>query len=104
MIDKSVTRESFIIAAIATGGFREGTFAKLKYRHVREALEANRISIHLHIEVPIAKGKYPDYDAFINAEASHLLKLYIEERKRRLTPHQKSYRRRKSLRCQRKNH
>ena len=36
MLDKSATRESFIIAAIATGGFREGTFVKLIYRHVRE--------------------------------------------------------------------
>ena len=82
MLDKSATRESFIIAAIATGGFREGTFAKLKYRHVREDLEANRIPIHIHVEAAITKGKYHDYDTFINAEASHLLKLYIEDRKR----------------------
>ncbi len=82
MLDKSATRESFIIAAIATGGFREGTFAKLKYRHVREDLEANRVPIHIHVEADITKGKYHDYDTFINAEASHLLKLYIEDRKR----------------------
>jgi hypothetical protein len=60
----------------------EGTFAKLKYRHVREDLEANRIPIHIHVEAAITKGKYHDYDTFINAEASHLLKLYIEDRKR----------------------
>jgi site-specific recombinase XerD len=82
MLDKSATRESFIIAAIATGGFREGTFAKLKYRHVREDLEANRIPIHIHVEAAITKGKYHDYDTFLNAEASHLLKLYIDDRKR----------------------
>jgi site-specific recombinase XerD len=82
MLDKSAVRESFIIAAIATGGFREGTFAKLKYRHVREDLEANRIPIHVHVEAAITKGKYHDYDTFLNAEASHLLKLYIEDRKR----------------------
>ena len=82
MLDKSATRESFIISAIATGGFREGTFAKLKYRHVREDLEANRIPIHIHVEAAITKGKYRDYDTFINAEASQLLKLYIEDRKR----------------------
>jgi len=82
MLDKSATRESFIISAIATGGFREGTFAKLKYRHVREDLEANRIPIHIHVEAAITKGKYHDYDTFINAEASQLLKLYIEDRKR----------------------
>jgi hypothetical protein len=41
-----------------------------------------------HEEAQRAKGKYHDYDTFINAEASHLLKLYIEERKRgnRTTP------------------
>jgi site-specific recombinase XerD len=82
MLDKAATRESFVVAAIATGGFREGTFAKLKYRHVREDLEANRIPIHIHVEAAITKGKYHDYDTFINAEASHLLKLYIEDRKR----------------------
>ncbi len=49
MLDKSAVRESFIIAAISTGGFREGTFAKLKYRHVREDIEANRIPIHIHV-------------------------------------------------------
>jgi site-specific recombinase XerD len=82
MLDKSALRDSFVVAAIATGGFREGTFAKLKYRHVREDLEANRVPIHIHVEAAITKGKYHDYDTFINAEASHLLKLYIEDRKR----------------------
>ena len=82
MLDKSAIRESFIIAAMATGGFREGTFAKLKYRHVREDIEANRIPIHIHVEAAITKGKYHDYDTFINTEASQLLKQYIEDRKR----------------------
>jgi len=88
MLDKSATREAFIIAAIATGGFREGTFAKLKYRHAKEDLEANRVPIHIHIEAEITKGKYHDYDTFINAEASQLLKLYIADRRRgnRYTP------------------
>ena len=40
MLDKAATREAFIVAAIASGAFREGTFAKLKYRHVKEDLEA----------------------------------------------------------------
>ena len=42
MLDKSAVREAFIIAALATGGFREGTFCKLKYRHVKEDLEARQ--------------------------------------------------------------
>ena len=43
MLDKAAIRESFVIAGIATGGFREGTFAKLKYRHVKDDLEAGQI-------------------------------------------------------------
>jgi site-specific recombinase XerD len=88
MLDKSAIRDAFIIAALATGGFREGTFCKLKYRHVKEDLEANRVPIHIHVEAGITKGKYHDYDTFINAEASYLLKMYIADRKRgrRYTP------------------
>jgi hypothetical protein len=88
MLDKSAIREAFIIAALATGGFREGTFCRLKYRHVKEDLEANRIPIHIHIEAEITKGKYHDYDTFLNAEASYLLKMYIADRRRgsRYTP------------------
>src|SRR5208283_5522771 len=82
MLDKVSVREAFIIAGIATGGFREGTFSKLKYRHVKEDLEANRIPIHIHVEVEITKGKYHDYDTFLNAEASYLLKMYIADRRR----------------------
>ncbi len=88
MLDKSAVREAFIIAALSTGGFREGTFCKLKYRHVKEDLEANRVPIHVHVEADITKGKYHDYDTFINAEASYLLKMYIADRRRgsRYTP------------------
>jgi len=81
LIDKAATRDAFIIALIATGGFREGTTCRLKYRHIKEGLEANRVPIHIHVEAEITKGKYHDYDTFLNAEASHLLKLYIIERK-----------------------
>jgi site-specific recombinase XerD len=88
MLDKSAIREAFIIAALATGGFREGTLCRLKYRHVKEDLEANRSPIHVHVESEITKGKYHDYDTFINAEASYLLKMYIADRRRgsRYTP------------------
>jgi site-specific recombinase XerD len=82
MLDKSAVREAFIVAAISTGGFREETFSKLKYRHVREDLEANRFPIHVRVEAAITKGKYHDYDTFINTEASKLLKIYIEGRKK----------------------
>ncbi|NLF88853.1 site-specific integrase [Candidatus Bathyarchaeota archaeon] len=81
MLDMAPTRECFIITALATGGFREGTFAKLKYRHVKEDLEAGIIPIHVHVEAAITKGKYHDYDTFLNAEASYFLKLYMQERR-----------------------
>ena len=44
--------------------------------------------IHIHVEAEITKGKYHDYDTFLNPEASYLLKLYIDERKQgtRYTP------------------
>ncbi|MGA2680534.1 MAG: hypothetical protein ABSF44_01890 [Candidatus Bathyarchaeia archaeon] len=82
MLDKAAFREAFIVSAITTGGFIEGTFAKLKYRHVKEDLEAGRVPIHIHVEAAITKGKYHDYDTFINAEACQLLKLYLEDRRR----------------------
>lgn len=82
MLDMAPTRESFVVTALATGGFREGTFAKLKYRHVKKDLEAGIVPIHVHVEAAITKGKYHDYDTFLNAEASYFLKLYIEERRR----------------------
>jgi hypothetical protein len=88
MLDKSDARDSFIIAAFATGAFREGTLTKLKYRHVKEDLEAGIIPLHIHVEAEITKGKYHDYDTFINSEACNLLKMYIADRRRgiRYTP------------------
>ncbi len=82
MLDIADVRDSFIVTAIATGGFREGTFSKLKYRHIKEDFEAGKIPIHVHVEAAITKGKYHDYDTFLNTEACRFLKLYIEERRR----------------------
>jgi len=47
----------------------------LKYRHIKEDLEAKRIPLHIQAEAEITKGKNHDYDTFINAEASQLLKM-----------------------------
>ena len=81
LLDKAATRDALIIALFATGGFREGTLVKLKYYHVKEDFEANRVPIHIHVEAEITKGKYHDYDTFLNPEASYLLELYFDERK-----------------------
>ena len=75
-------REKALILMLATSGLRISTLLSLKYRHVKEDLEAGRTPVHIHIEARITKGKYADYDTFINEEAAHYLKLYLEERKR----------------------
>ena len=82
LLDLANLRAKVILSSLALGAFREDTFSKLKYRHVREDLENNRIPIHVHIEAEITKGKYHDYDTFLGAEAAYFLKLYIEQRKK----------------------
>lgn len=82
LIDISQLREKTIICMLALGALREETLSKLKYRHVQEDLENNRIPIHIHVEAEITKGKYHDYDTFIGQEAAHYLKLYLEQRKK----------------------
>ena len=89
LLDIANLREKAIICMLSLGAFREETLSKLKYRHVREDLESNRIPIHVHVEAEITKGKYHDYDTFLGAEAVQFLKLYIEQRKkgtRRIPP------------------
>jgi site-specific recombinase XerD len=61
---------------------RIGTLVKLRYGHVKEDLEAKRIPLHIHVEAEITKGKYADYDTFINEEAVHYLQLYLDQRRR----------------------
>lgn len=75
-------RERAMVAMLATSGMRIGTLLKLKYRHVREDLEAGRTPLHIHVEAEITKGKYADYDTFINEEATHCLRLYLDDRRR----------------------
>ena len=89
LLDIADLREKAIICMLALGAFREETLSKLKYRHVQEDLENNRIPIHVHVEAEITKGKYHDYDTFLGAEAAQFLKLYLEQRKkgtRRIPP------------------
>ena len=86
LLEIAVLREKVVISCLALGAFREETFSKLKYRHVKEDLESNRIPIHVHVEAEITKGKYHDYDTFLGAEAAVYLKLYIDrENKAQLT-------------------
>jgi len=75
-------REATIVSMTVLGGFREETLTLLRYRHVREDLEAGRTPIHVHIEIEITKGKYASYDTFLGAEAAEYLRLYLEARRR----------------------
>jgi site-specific recombinase XerD len=82
ILDIADLREKVIVTMLALGAFREETFSKLQYRHVREDVENNRIPVHIHVEAEITKGKYCDYDTFLGREAVQFLKLYIEQRKK----------------------
>jgi len=74
-------REKVIVSTLALGGFREGTLARLQYRHVREDLEKSIIPLHVHVESEITKGKYADYDTFLGEEAVEYLSLYLDARR-----------------------
>jgi hypothetical protein len=67
--------------ALALGGFRVGTLAKLQYGHVKKDLESNVTPVHIHIESEITKGKYSDYDTFISKEAADFLRAYLDLRR-----------------------
>ncbi len=81
LLDMGDPRDRVIVSMLALGGFREGTLARLQYRHIKEDLERNILPLHIHVEAAIAKGKYGDFDAFLNGEAVHYLKVYLETRK-----------------------
>jgi len=83
MIDLAPTlRDKAIIAILVTSGLRIGTLLQLKYKHVMEDLEANRIPCMIRVDADITKGKYAPYITFMNEEAVYYLKLYFDERRR----------------------
>ncbi len=82
MLELTNLRGEVIVSCLALGAFREETFTKLTYSHVKEDLEDNITPIHLHIEAEITKGKYHDYDTFLGPEATYYLKLYFDQRRR----------------------
>jgi hypothetical protein len=44
-------------------------------------LERGIVPIHVHVEAEITKGKYHDYDTFLNGEVAEYLKLYLQLRR-----------------------
>jgi integrase len=83
MIDLAPTlRDKAMIAILATSGLRIGTVLQLKYKHVMEDLEANRIPCMIRVDADITKGKYASYITFMNEEAVYYLRLYLEQRRK----------------------
>jgi len=82
LLDIANLRERVIISMLALGGFRIGTLVRLQYRHVKRDLERGIIPIHVHVEAEITKGKYHDYDTFLNQEAADYLRAYMEIRRK----------------------
>jgi hypothetical protein len=81
LVDIADLREKVIISMLALGGFREGTLARLQYRHVKIDLERGVKPLHVHVEANITKGKYHDYDTFLPAEVVRYLTLYLDHRR-----------------------
>jgi hypothetical protein len=81
LIDIADLREKVIISSLALGGFRIGTLAKLKYRHIKRDYERGITPIHVHVETEITKGKYHDYDTFLGEEATEYVRAYLDYRK-----------------------
>jgi integrase len=82
LLDIADLRERTIITMLALGGFRIGTLVKLRYSHVKRDLEKQAMPIHVHVEAEITKGKYHDYDTFLNPEATDYLRAYVEIRRK----------------------
>ncbi len=75
-------REKLIVSMTTLGGFREETLTILRYRHVKDDLEAGVLPIHVHVEASETKGKYHDYDTFLGGEAPSFLRLHFDSRRR----------------------
>jgi site-specific recombinase XerD len=81
LIDLADPRGRVIVSFLTLGGFREETLSLLKYRHVKQDLEAGVVPLHVHVESEIVKGKYCDYDTFLGGEAVDYLKIYLDNRR-----------------------
>ena len=84
LLEVAELREKLVISMLALGGFREGTLVRLRYGHVKEDMERGVVPLHIHVEAEITKGKYHDYDTFLNQEAVEYLKLYLNARRKGL--------------------
>ena len=78
-------RNRAIILCMFQSGLGITALRNLNYRHVKEQLEKNRISIRIRITSRISKkaSQAPFY-TFLGAEACDALRAYINERKRKI--------------------
>jgi len=86
LLDVADLRGKVIVCLLALGAFREGTASQLRYHHVKTDLEKGIVPIHVHIEADETKGRYADYDSFLNQECADNLHLYLEARRRGTPP------------------
>jgi len=79
MFDVSNDLERLIILIMFQSGIRTGTLVKLRYRHVKEDLEAGNIPVCIHMDAYEAKGTQP-YCTFLGKEACEALRNHINIR------------------------
>jgi len=77
IIDASSPRERAYYSMMAQSGLRPGTICKLKYKHIKEDFENNRIPCMIDVPEDIAKGKYHPYFTFIGREGVNHLRGYL---------------------------
>ena len=77
ILGASRPRERAFYAIMAQSGLRPNTICNLKYEHIKEDLENDRIPCRIEIPQEIAKGKYHSYFTFIGEEAVKYLRSYL---------------------------
>jgi site-specific recombinase XerC len=77
ILGASRPRERAFYAIMAQSGLRPDTICNLKYKHIKEDLENDRIPCKIEIPQEIAKGKYHSYFTFIGEEAVKYLRSYL---------------------------
>jgi integrase len=74
-------RERLAVSILATSGIRIGTLCKLRYSHVKEDLEKNKVPVQMNIKAEITKGKTHNYCTFLNRESTEYLIAYMRCRR-----------------------
>jgi integrase len=81
IMNNSNLQEKLIVSILATSGIRCGTLCKLKYYHVKDDIEKNKVPVKINIEAEITKGKTHNYCTFLNQESTEYLNAYLQRRR-----------------------